>query len=63
MSDSTVEVEKCQDCPLAYVEVTWSDDWFMCTAVHDLERTPSGPPPNWCPLRRGAVTVRLKVVE
>lgn len=56
------EVECCEKCPLAE---SGEDALFFCK-LEDREIEANfcdGPPPSWCPLRKGTFRLALKVTE
>ena len=57
-------LETCADCPSQYYEVHRDYDELVCGLAEGrcLEYpAEANPPPDWCPLRQGPVTIRLKV--
>ncbi len=67
-------IEHCGDCP-CMGETThefdrghdsYFDPTYECNLedVYVIENDPyADPPPDWCPLRKGDVTIRLKLKE
>ncbi len=59
-------VETCADCPFMHsVDAEWCENYGCNHPQGELEMLVpgygEGPPPDWCPLREGPVTIRLKV--
>ncbi len=66
MSDDTTEVTGCADCPLREVYDGYGPQCHVAPRDADGE-LPEGPggevgegSPDWCPLRKGPITIRLK---
>ncbi len=57
--DVDQEIGACADCPFYYMEVHRDYDRDECVAG-PFALDSLGTPPENCPLREGAVTVRLK---
>lgn len=52
------EVLRCDDCPM---KLDWEYGSIICGATtEDLPCEFGEPPPSWCPLRQGPITIRLK---
>lgn len=44
----------CGDCPM------WDTSWDACQAKNNTETNSNEEAPDWCPLRQGPITIRLK---
>ncbi len=56
-------VETCADCPAQYYEPYHEYDVLVCGLAQGRALAYADPTPDWCPLRQGPVTIRLKVSQ
>tara|TARA_R100000656_G_scaffold104176_1_gene76225 strand:+ start:261148 stop:261636 length:489 start_codon:yes stop_codon:yes gene_type:complete len=54
-------VTRCEDCPASYVTLDPLCGPERWCGLDDARAPSEGIPPDWCPLRRGPVTLRLEV--
>lgn len=59
-----LKIAKCEDCPCCHLYDTPPHYVYECAAPNENNNPtllcPKNPPPDWCPLRKEALTIELK---